>query len=657
MRAQHTSLRELIEGREIRYNVPLFQRPYSWGKEQWETLWDDIENLTNDSTPDSNHFLGAIVTLQERYAPEDAARFTLIDGQQRLTTIFILLALLRDRLKELKEDELATQIHENWLVNRFKKGDDQFRLMPTQSDQEAFRQLIAERTANSNSKIGQCYEHFRRRLEASQLHPRDLKNAIASGLIVVSITLDENDNPYLVFESLNAKGMPLTQADLVRNYILMELPSARREEVYRARWEPMQNALGNELTEFLRHYLMRDEGFVRQNEVYTTLKARIIKKRLDPEQTLAEIARFAGYYQRFVHPEIEPHEGLRRALERLKRLKVTTIYPFLLQCYDDYKNCRLTAEALLAVLATLENYLIRRFVCGRPTNALNKIFPTLHKDVKEHDRDFVPALKEMLADQGYPDDEEFKQKLIGTPLYRAGDRTRTRLILECLEEFYGPKERVNFDEFSVEHVMPQTLTAEWRETLGSEADQHGRYVHRLGNLTLTAHNSELSNSNYARKREIYFESKLRLNRYFQNVETWNIQAIEQRGERLAEDALKVWAYFGSARPATPASSVTGTKPCALVVQGEEKRVESWREVLIHVLELVNTLKPEVLEKLAADGHLQRNGDGLRSPQKLSNDMYVELNRSAESIKRLCRRAMEEIGLTEGEDWEVKVKAQ
>jgi uncharacterized protein with ParB-like and HNH nuclease domain len=653
MRAQHTSLRELIEGREIRYGVPLFQRPYSWGKKQWKTLWDDIENLAKDDAHSSSHFLGAIVTMQERYAPEDAARFTLIDGQQRLTTIFIFLALLRDKLNELGEAELATQIHENWLVNRFQKGDDHLRLALTQGDQEAFQQLVVERTVSGNSKIGQCYEYFEEQLGKSKLQPRDLRNAIASRLIVVSITLDESDNPYLVFESLNAKGMPLTQADLVRNHVLMKLPSERREAVYRKHWEWMQNTLGDEMTEFLRHYLMRGTGFVRQDEVYTTLKAQ--NNHLDSEQMLADIARFAGYYQRFIKPETEPQENLRRALERLKRLKATTIYPFLLQCYDDYENRRMTQEELLAVLGTLENYLIRRFVCGYPTNTLNKIFPLLHRKVTERRGNFVQALREELASQGYPNDREFRQRLIEFPLYRAGNRAeRARLILERLEEFDSPREHVNFSELSVEHVMPQNLTDEWREALGDHVGQHADYVHRLGNLTLTAYNSELSNSNYARKRQIYSTSNVKINCYFQNVETWNIQAIEQRSEQLAEDALKVWNYFCSARPATPGGRVTGTRPYAVVVQGEEKPVRSWRDVLICVLELVYERKPEVLEKLAADGHLQQSSDGLRTSRRLSNGMYVKINRSAESIWQLCQRAMEEIGLTEGKDWEVRV---
>ncbi len=230
-------------------------------------LWNDLVELCGVDNP-RTHFIGSMVTMPTSSVPEGVAKYLLIDGQQRLTTIFILLALLRDKAKKNHQEELAEEINDTLLINRYKKGTDHYKLQPTQIDRESFRELLHSGTNHTQNKISEAYSFFNRQLTKSGLDGETIKKVITSNVSVISIVLDQEDDPYLVFESLNAKGRPLTQSDLIRNYFFMKIHTNEQESIYAQYWEPMQIALGNSLTECIRHYLMKDGTFVKQSDVY-----------------------------------------------------------------------------------------------------------------------------------------------------------------------------------------------------------------------------------------------------------------------------------------------------------------------------------------------------------------------------------------------------
>ena len=378
MKASETSFQPIMEGTK-QYVVPLFQRAYSWERKEWDVLWDDLVYLCEHGQP-KTHFIGSVVTMPLDPAPEGVARFLLIDGQQRLTTLFVLLAVLRDSAAANGQTEVADEINQTMLVNPFKKGLDHFKLLPTQVDRAAFQGVIVRDSPDPQSLVVRCYQYFERKLRQGGVTIAALKDSVVGRLSVVSIKLDGDDNPHLVFESLNWKGRPLTQADLIRNYFFMRIPAADQEEMHAKHWVPMQQSLGDNLTEFIRHYLMRSGAVVKQSDVYFTLKARTEKG--DALAALQDLAIFAGYYHRLVAPEHEPNVAIRAAMLRLNHLEVTTAYPFLLDCYHDYSRGKLSAGDLLGILQTIENYIVRRFVCNVPTNQLNKIFPVLYSQAQ-----------------------------------------------------------------------------------------------------------------------------------------------------------------------------------------------------------------------------------------------------------------------------------
>ncbi|MCC6314004.1 MAG: DUF262 domain-containing protein [Thermomicrobiales bacterium] len=584
MNASETSLQSIIEGTK-QYVVPLFQRAYSWEQKEWKVLWEDLAELALD-TDARQHFLGSIVSMPTATVPQSVAKYLLIDGQQRLTTILLLLAALRDASKS-ETGTLANEIDDVLLRNRYKAGDDSYKLLPTQLDRQAFRAVVEGDGHLFNHQITKAYNYF-----AKQIHRRDspsidaLFSAIVARLIVVSITLDRDDDPHLIFESLNAKGRSLSQADLIRNYFFMRIPADRQELLYQTYWDPMQRLLGGSLTEFIRHFLMRKGTVVKQDNVYFSLKQDVDDLGADEViDYLKELRTFANYYARLLDPGAEHRAGLRRQLTRIARLKVTVAYPFLLNLYADEAAGHLNENDLVDIIDSLVNLLVRRFVCGVARSGLNKEFPVLYSQAKRRhheqpDLPFADAVRHVLTGKGYPRDAQFREHFTTARLYGAGDRREvTKLLLEELEQSFNHKEPVPFDNLTIEHVMPQSLTPEWRAALGDDTDTiHDIWLHTIGNLTLSGYNSPLSNLDFGKKRSILAQSHLEINRDIAQTETWDEAAIRSRAERLAERALDVWPYFGPDRPErtpTHPDGVTGTTPLSVTVLGDEYPVQTW----------------------------------------------------------------------------------
>ncbi len=548
-----SSVIKLVEllGDARQYLVPLFQRPYSWERQNWQTLWNDITDLCEAQNP-RPHFFGAVVLIPARSVPEGVTKYSLIDGQQRYTTISILFAALRQVALQRGEERLAEEIYKRFLINEFAEGDDCFKLLPTQGDKKPYKNIIlGQLSSNDDSRLAKAYRYFESEIRRADIELKKIKDVVEKSLSIVRILLDEREDPYIVFESLNAKGRSLSQADLIRNYFLMKIHTNKQEEIYSTFWRPMEETLREKnLTEFMRHYLiMRRGDFVKKADVYYNLQDYVEQeeqKQKEAVEELKTLSRFSTYYAKILEPVSESDQAIARAIHRLNRLEVKTAYPFLLACYEDYIHQTLSSKEFLEVLKVLENFIVRRFVCNVPTNQLNKIFAPLYRQVKASSLSFIESVKDILEKRGYPKDYEFERALLEAKLYGGGDRReKTKFILETLEESYGHKEQVNLAELQIEHVMPQKLTPWWEMHLGENFEFiHETLLDTLGNLTLTGYNSELSNLDFEKKKSWYRDSHLELNTYFSEIETWREADIQLRAQELASQCLNIWSYFG-----------------------------------------------------------------------------------------------------------------
>jgi len=655
MQASETKLQQIIEGTK-QYVVPLFQRPYSWKKSEWQVLWNDLLELYEADNP-RPHFMGSIVTMSTKSVPEGVSKYLLIDGQQRLTTVFILLSALRDIAKQQGKD-LAEEIDNTILVNPYKKGSDYFKLQPTQIDRQVFHQIINSESPVKESGILECYQFFQKKFKSrASLEPERIKKTICSNLSLVSVVLTDDDDPYLVFESLNAKGRPLTQADLIRNYFFMRIHTDLQESVYSQYWLPMQDSLNDSLTEFIRHYLTKTGTEIKQSEVYFEIKDRIGAS--DALEYLKDLYNFSLYYSKLLNPELETNKIISKYLSRLNRLELSTIYPFLLNCYDDWSNNTITEGEFVDVLQILENFILRRFVCNVQTRGLNKIFATLHSQVSKSTAlgcdNFVERLKLTLGNRDYPKDAEFRDRLVEVKLYGGNRSEKCKLIFESIEEHFRHKEQISFDKLSIEHIMPQTLNQTWKANLGEHwVITHELLLHTLGNLTLTAYNVELSNDTFLQKKAYFKNSHLELNKYFETKTSWTRQDIEQRSQDLADIALKIWNYFGDESAQFPQeNNLTGTSPKSLYCFGENYVVKTWRDVAEITLNKIAQLEPDSFEEITQQFPRLIGMDEkiFRSTRKLTNGAFIEVNLSAKDIYTLCQKAIEAAALSL-DDWRV-----
>lgn len=570
MKASETPLRNLLEGTK-QFQVPFFQRPYSWKKENWEILWEDLMRIYREEISGS-YFLGSLVTQSLPGSADGICPFLIIDGQQRLTTLTIILASLKNYLqksKKLEDKRLADELYECYLVNKFQAEENRYKLLPTQDDREVYQKIVEGELSSDFKKqvkdknIYKAYDFYNKLLKKDPFDSKEdksanfkkIKNIILEQLILVNITSEEKDNPYLIFESLNYKGEELTQADLVRNYLFMKLPTDRQASVYKEKWLPIETIFkkhslkeekySESITNFFWFYLRKDGESITRKEVYQKIKSQIDSSN-DIEKEISKIIKFATYYQCILFEKLEQEPILEKYFTHFRTLDFSTCHIFLLNIYYDYKNEIVSIEQFEKILAYLESYFVRRWFADIPTNSLGKIFDNLYNEVKQKNpNDLVQGLQDVLTGYSekkiFPKDDAFCKGITEKAIYKKNDTERVKFILERLEESSSQKEQVITDNLTIEHIMPQTLTSEWRNDLGKDSnDIRKKWLHTLSNLTLTGYNPELSNKTFKDKKTIYKESKVYLNKYFQNVDTWNENSIQKRAERLADLAINLW---------------------------------------------------------------------------------------------------------------------
>lgn len=538
-------------GGTCQYLIPLYQRTYSWEREQCARLWNDIANLHTSRR--EGHFVGSIVRIDE----DSAAGSTLamiIDGQQRLTTLTLLLVALRDYAVEHPECGVnPNKITDTLLLNQYETGNAKYKLLLTQSDREALIKKIegAPIPDALKSRVIDNYNFFTGQITKSEITPHNLYDAIGK-LQIVDIVLDRQyDDPQAIFESLNSTGMDLKDSDLIRNHLLMGLDSATQTDVYSNIWRPTELLFDYEhqselLDNFFRDYLTMKFGRIpRKNEVYKEFRDYHANSGMTIRDLCQDIYSFAKYYSD-MHFVRSGDPVLRSLYEDMKAIRMEVAYPFLLKVHDDCDSGVITVEALQEIVQFCVSYVLRRAVCDIPTNSLNKTFATMKNDIKSDD--YLNSVKAffILLDsyKEFPNDERFISTFLSRDIY---SMNRCRYILGRLEN-WNNKSVVSLENLTIEHIIPQNphLSSEWITVLGNNwSENQKKYLHTIGNLTLTAYNSEMSDSSFAEKLNMtggFKESALRLNKYVVTQTTWSEAQVNERATQLGEIAKKAWPY-------------------------------------------------------------------------------------------------------------------
>ncbi|MGL2372743.1 GmrSD restriction endonuclease domain-containing protein [Helicobacter pylori] len=553
MKADAIKLLDFIgKSQEKQLVIPIYQRVYSWEKEQCKQLWDDIIK-TGGNDQMNGHFIGSIVFVQDGIYTTNYNELLIIDGQQRLTTITLLFIALRDHLSDKDEflEKFSRQkIQNRYLINSDEKGDKKFKLILSEPDRDTLLSLIDEDRRKPSEPSLKIMENFKLFEEWIRKNTDKLETIFKGleKLMVVEISLERGkDNPQLIFESMNSTGKDLTQTDLIRNYILMGLEPKKQKIFYKKYWRAMEEDFEQNETlfnQFFRHYLtIKTREIPNINKVYEAFKRYQQERGIETEVLLQDLQKYCGFFCRIVFKK-EADKDLNKALSFLVDLEMDVIYPLLLELYSDYSDGVLSKADFIPIIALVESYICRRAVCGLGTNGLNKVFPSFTKHIQKDE--YFKSLKAhfgyLTEKQRFPNNDEFKNLFITIDFYHF---LKKEYFFERLENF-DTKEPVNTKECTTEHIMPQTLTKEWKRDLGENFQEiHEKYLHTIGNLTLTGYNKEYSNNSFQEKRDMekgFKQSPLRLNQSLKDLESFGEKEIEKRANDLADWALKIWTY-------------------------------------------------------------------------------------------------------------------
>ncbi|GAA7662866.1 DUF262 and DUF1524 domain-containing protein [Helicobacter pylori] len=517
---------------------------------------DIIKTGGNDQI--EGHFIGSIVFVHDGIYTTSHNELLIIDGQQRLTTITLLFIALRDHLND--EDEFLEKfsrqkIQNRYLINSDEKGDKKFRLILSESDKDTLLSLIDRNKRKPSEPSLKIMENFKLFEEWIRKNTDKLETIFKGldKLMVVEISLERGkDNPQLIFESMNSTGKDLTQTDLIRNYILMGLEPEEQKIFYEKYWRAMEEGFEQSEREelfnkFVRHYLtIKTREIPNTNKVYEAFKRYQQERGIETEELLQDLQKYCGYFCQIVFKkEADKDKDLNKALGFLVDLERDVIYPLLLELYNDYSDGVLSKQDFIPIIALIESYICRRTVCGLGTNGLNKIFASFTKKInKDHSLESIKAhfLSLETTKGKFPKDSEFKNLFITIDFYNLKEK---KYILERLENF-DTKETVNTKECTTEHIMPQELTEKWKRDLGENFQEiHDKYLHTIGNLTLTGYNQEYSNNSFQEKRDMekgFKQSPLKLNQSLKVLESFGEKEIKKRANDLADWALKIWTY-------------------------------------------------------------------------------------------------------------------
>lgn len=583
MDARAKTVREILYSGN-QYLIPFFQRFYSWKPQQWERLRSDLSALL-ESNDDSQHFMGPLVCTPTKHVPTQVPAYQLIDGQQRLTTLTVALAALRDVAKDRGEKELANKISRNFLLNEDEEDLQRYKVLPRLGDREALIAIIngASEIDFPESRVDEAWKWFRGVFSRWTLKDHKtilpkIFNALTNRLSLVVITID-GENPYEIFESLNSTGLPLEESDLIRNYLFMQVPLTGQDKFHKGHWQTFEGMFDKTAadpavaaTGFYRDYLMRNGAYSRAGSTFVEFKEQNRISELKPEEQVAELKRFAKYELMLQRPAGLAPEELSRALSAIQQLEVTTAHCLILNLLHRHDQGHVDTAILIGCLDDLASFVIRRSICGETTRGYARWFPEAIRAIKDDPRG---DLRQYWLRRGWPDDATFQASLLEFAIYRR-ESLKCRLILESLEHAHKHKEPVALGTLTVEHVMPQSIGNDsrgkaWQEMLGENWRKvHEKWLHTLGNLTLSGYNSEMSNNTYIVKQPALADGNIRLNKYFKDVTPWDEASIKSRGIKLAVEVTKLWP-----RPAGEYVPGGTTEPKSNI--GRERRLAFWTE--------------------------------------------------------------------------------
>lgn len=680
MKGQEEYLYNFMEGRRKRFVIPVYQRNYNWRREQCKKLFDDLVEVHR--LKKKSHFFGSIVSVND-----DNKTYTVIDGQQRLTTVSLIMIAMVNAVKNNHfpseaDEKTSKRIKADFIVA---EDDDvnKLRLRPFNDDKEAFSALVfnTEDKYKEDSNVTVNYRYFYDRIvNQRELSLDDLSDAIEK-LQIISIELkpELGDDPQLIFESLNSTGLALTESDKIRNYILMGLPPEQQEQLYLNYWYQIERLTSGHLEEFIFNFLMIRTGKVKSNEIYKAFKE--FSKGGNNVDILTDMLKYANIFSKLLNHNLDDTVA-NIIKERIDRLNITTPTPFLMSFIELYTECHWPKEELRNVLSVIESYLLRRTVCGYQTNALRSMFAGLHQRVLKMKGDtdatyssvMIYLLKNMSTT--FPNDEVFKQAFGENEIYSLRPYIRS-YILDRLERKDNAETINVFDKlqnaqknekrFSVEHIMPQTLTEVWIEELGGDISKataiHEKWLHTIANLTVTAYNSELSNSSFQKKKElVYAASTLHLNEFIRSKEHWTENELKERRRMLVKDAVELWKY-----PDThffPATAVaqqvtlddddfdfTNKQLSSVSMLGVEYTPPhyEWKKAMVWIFQQLFELDPQPMFDLASNSN-----EGYIVSTKVDNSteiakgVYVFFNTDTNTKIRLLRRVTERYHLNEGD---------
>lgn len=565
LQAGETTLNKLLNTSR-QFIVPIFQRNYSWQKSQYEQLWFDILRASKFKEK-QNHFIGSIVYIDMGTPAGRPQQLLLIDGQQRLTTISILLCAIKDYVQkfnlETKLINLA-KIKNQFLYNSDEIDEDRYKLLLNVQDKETYIKLIDNTIFTVNkpaTNIIKCYEFFYERIEDFIKQHGQIDEIYAGifKLSLVSISLDkDSDNPQMIFESMNSTGKDLSQTDLLRNYLLMDLTPEKQTRLYKTYWKSMEELFGediykndvNKFDYFIRDFLTlkSDIGYIcKINNVYENFKRYYLDNNCEKFAVLKDLFTYAKYYA-CIDLLQENDDELKLYWQKFKKLDSHVVYPFLLKLYDDYSRQILIKEDFKKILQVVISYLWRRAICEIPTNSLSKTFATLYQAVDKDDyvNSVIKAFVFKSSYKRFPSDYEVREKLQTKDIYHFRLR---KYLLEALENYYH-KEPIDLNtaNYTIEHIMPQNIehNLSWQQMLGEDWQEvHSLYLHTLGNLTITGYNAEMSNKSFGEKvngESGFKHSHLKLNESIAQCDVWNKKAIQRRTNILTDIILKIWKY-------------------------------------------------------------------------------------------------------------------
>ena len=674
MKGSEAKLLGFMEGANNRYVIPVYQRKYDWKIENCNKLYEDLKKIIRNQR--GSHFFGSIVS---QVVPEGSKiEFHIIDGQQRLTTVTLLLLAISNLVKagrvHTEETDLNEQIMQRFIIAPWAKKDDKIKLRPVRDDRPALEKLfgpVDDYDRGSNLTIN--YQFFYDQILKEEVTVDELYDAIGK-LEIISITLDQGDDPQLIFESLNSTGLALQEGDKIRNYVLMGMTPNDQEYYYDNYWTKIEKCTANDVSGFVRDYLsVKSLVTPTVNNVYQDFKKYAEDAGLPIETLLSDLLRYARYYEKLLTCKSGlNNRKLDDCLYRLKRLEIVVTRPFFMEVLRLNQDQKLSVDQVLQIFEITENYLFRRNICEVPTNALNKIFLNLNKEIYRYDNTpdnyvdkFIYALLSKKESGRFPDDTEFTEGLETKAVYQMRGKYKAYLF-ERMEN-YGTIEakdvytHLDNSVYTIEHIMPQHLTPAWVESLGPNAEEiHATWLHRLANLTLTGYNPSLSNNPFIEKRDAeeggYKASGLRMNQKIAMKDSWGLPELEERNTELLAYARKIWSYpatkfvpaekeFDSCTLDDENTELTGRDIVKYSYQNIEQPVTSWADMLEHVVKYLHQRDKSILSGIAYSqssttdlvSYISTEPDKLRSAIKVDEDIYFEKGSSTALKLSILRR--------------------